>query len=427
MNLPKLARIALGAALLVFSSSAVLAKKSDKAENEYPNATRSEPKTSMSASESRDLSKAADLVNDGENDKALPLIEKVLAGRKVGTYAQAFAQQLLGRVYWDQEQEEQALAATSKAIELDALPNNAHFGLMYQLAQMQVQTEKYADALKTLDRFKSETGVENPDQIALLGNIYYRLEKYQEAADTMKRAIAASSEPKESWNQILMASLFELDQYGEAAKVIQAQLAKTPDDIKLIKQLATVYINDDKYPQAIEVLSKAKEKGLITSQEDYVQLAKLYANAEKPKESAATLKEGIASGKVTPDYEVNKLLGDVCGQAEDEACAIDAYQKASAQSTDGNADYQLGYMLFYADRGAEAKVALERAIKKGGLRQEGEAYVILGDVESYSDNEAAALAAWQKAQAFPSTKAMADQRIKAIRSGVKLKRSSKSK
>ena len=84
-------------------------------------------------------------------------------------------------------------------------------------------------------------------------------------------------------------------------------------------------------------------------------------------------------------------------------------------------------MLFYADRGAEAKVALERAIKKGGLRQEGEAYVILGDVESYSDNEAAALAAWQKAQAFPSTKAMADQRIKAIRSGVKLKRSSKSK
>ncbi|MFZ1224733.1 MAG: hypothetical protein WAR01_16020, partial [Dokdonella sp.] len=234
MNLPKLARIALGAALLVFSSSAVLAKKSDKAENEYPNATRSEPKTNMSSSESRDLSKAADLVNDGENDKALPLIEKVLAGRKVGAYAQAFAQQLLGRVYWDQEQEEQALAATSKAIELDALPNNAHFGLMYQLAQMQVQTEKYAEALKTLDRFKSETGVESPDQIALLGNIYYRLEKYQEAADTMKRAIAASSEPKESWNQILMASLFELDQYAEAAKVIEAQLAKTPDDIKLI-------------------------------------------------------------------------------------------------------------------------------------------------------------------------------------------------
>ena len=428
MKFPKLARIALCATVLVFSSSAVLAaKKQAKPENEYPKATRSDPKATMSASESRELSKAADLVNDGKNDEAMPLIEKALAGKKVGAYAEAFSQQLLGRIYWDEDKEDQALAATSKAIELNALPNNAHFGLMYQLAQMQVQTEKYAEAQKTLERFKAETGTETSDQIALLGNIYYRLEKYQEAADTMKRAIASSNEPKESWNQILMASLFELDQYGEAARVVQAQLVKTPDDIKLLKQLATIYINDDKYPQAIEVLSKAKEKGLITSKEDYIQLAKLYANADKPKESAATLKEGIASGKVPADYEVNKLLGDVCSQAEDEPCAIDAYEKASAQAPDGNADYQLGYMLFYAERLPEAKTALERAIKKGGLRQEGEAYVILGDVESYSNNEPAALAAWQKAQGYPSTKAMADQRIKAIRSGVKLKRSEKKK
>lgn len=427
MKFPKLAHIALCAAVLVFSSSAALAKKQTKAVSEYPNSTRSDPKAVMSASESRELSKAADLVNDGKNDEALPLIEKALAGKKIGGYAEAFAQQLLGRVYWDQDKEDQALAATSKAIELDALPNNSHFSLMYQLAQMQVQTEQYADALKTLDRFKTEAGVETPDQIALLGNIYYRLDKYPEAIDAMKRAIAASDEPKESWNQILIASMFELDQYAEAADVVKAQLAKSPDDVTLLKQLATIYINDDKYPQAIEVLSKAKEKGLITSKEDYLQLAKLYANADQPKESAATLKEGMANGTISADFEVNKLLGDVCSQAEDDACAIEAYEKASAQSTDGNVDYQLGYLLFYSDRGAEAKAALERAIKKGGLRQEGEAYIILGDVESYANNESAALAAWQKAQGFPSTKVMADQRIKAIRSGVKIKRSGNKK
>ena len=427
MKFPKLARIALCAGVLMFSSSAALAKKPAKVVNEYPNATRVDPKAVMSASESRDLSKAADLVNDGKDDQALPLIEKALAGKKVGGYAEAFAQQLLGRIYWDQDKEEQALAATSKAIELNALPNNSHFALMYQLAQMQVQSEKYAEALKTLDRFKTEAGVETPEQIALLGNIYYRLDKYPEAIDAMKRAIAASDKPQESWNQILIASMFELDQYAEAADIVKAQLAKSPDDVKLIKQLATIYINDDKYPQAIDVLSKAKEKGLIASKEDYLQLAKLYANAEKPKEAAATLKEGMANGKLSSDFEVNKLLGDVCSQAEDDACAIEAYGKASAQSTDGNVDYQLGYMLFYADRGAEAKVALERAIKKGGLSQEGEAYLILGDIESYANNDTAALAAWRKAQAFPSAKTMADQRIKVIGSGVKLKRPGKTK
>lgn len=427
MKFLKLARIALCAAMLVFASTAVLAKKSSKAEEDYPNATRSAPKASMSSREERSLSKATDLVNDGKDEEALPLIQKALENKKIGAYAEAFAQQLLARVYWDQEKEEQAITATARAIELDSLPNNAHYGLMYQLAQFQVQMEKYDDALATLERFKKETGGENEEQIALLGNIYYRLDKYQEAADTMKRAIAASAEPKESWNQILMASLFELDNYGEAANVLKAQLAKKPDDIKLLKQLATVYINGDNYPEAIGVLSKAKEKGLINSSDDYVQLAKLYANAEKPKEAAATLKEGMDKGIVESSYENTKLLGDVCNQAEDDVCAIQAYEKASAQSKDGNADYQLGYMLFYAERGQEAKTALDRAIKKGGLRQEGEAYILLGDIESYADNNAAALAAWQKAEGFPSTKTMAAQRIKVIKSGVKLKRTSNKK
>ncbi len=427
MKFLKLARIALCAAMLVFVSTAAAAKKDSEPVNEYPSATRSDPKASMSSREQRDLSKATDLVNDGKNEEAQPLIEKALSDKKIGPYAEAFAQQLLGRIYWDQDKEEQALVATKKAVDLDALPNNAHFGLMYQLAQMQVQVEKYDDALATLARFNKETGAESADQIALLGNIYYRLDKFQEAADTMKRAIAASEEPKESWNQILMASLFETDQYDEAANVLKAQIAKKPDDIKLLKQLATVYINGDKYPQAIELLSTAKQKGLINSADDYVQLAKLYANAEKPKDAAATLKEGMSKGIVESNYENNKLLGDVCNQAEDDPCAIEAYEKASAQSTDGNSDYQLGYMLFYAERGPEAKIALDRAIKKGGLRQEGEAYILLGDIESYADNNAAALAAWQKAETFPSTKTMAAQRIKVIRSGVKLKRTIKKK
>ena len=425
MKFFKLARIALCAAVLVFSSTALQAAKKDKQENRYPKATRAEPKTNMSSREQHDLSKATDLVNDGKDDEALPLILKALENKKIGAYAEAYTQQLLARVYWDQEKEDQAIEANKRAIELDALPNNSHYDLMYQLAQFQVQTEKYDDALATLARFKKETGDENAEQLALLGNIYYRLDKYQEAADTMKKAIAASPEPKESWNQILMASLFELDQYDEAAKVVNEQLSKNPKDIKLIKQLATIYVNGDKYPQAIEILSKAKNDGLIASSEDYMQLAKLYANADKPKEAAATLKEGMAKGVVATSFEANKLLGDVCSQAEDDPCAIEAYGKASAQATDGNIDYQLGYMLFYSERNAEAKQALERAIKRGGLRQEGEAYVLLGDIESYSSNDAAALAAWRKAEAFPSAKTMAAQRIKAVQSGVKLKRTTK--
>lgn len=426
MKLFRLAQFALCATALLFTSTALYAAREDKTKDEFPNATRTSPKASMSSREQRDLGKATDLVNDGDIEQALPLVEKALQNEKIGGYAEAFAQQLLARIYWDQEKDEQAIAASKRAIELDALPNNAHYQVMYQLAQFQVQVEKYEDALATLDRFSKETGGgESADQLALRGNIYYRLDRFQEAIDTIKKAIAASPEPNESWNQILMASFFELDQYDEAAAVVNAQLSKNPKDIKLIKQLATIYVNGDKYPQAIAVLSKAKADGLIASSEDYEQLARLYANADQPKEAAATLREGMSKGIVADSFENNKLLGDVCSQADDDACAIEAYGKASAQSKDGNIDYQLGYLLFYSERGAEAKQALERAIQRGGLNQEGEAYILLGDIESYADNQQAALAAWRKAETYPSTKTMAAQRIKAIQSGVKLKRSNK--
>lgn len=425
MKFSRLARIALCAAVLLFSSAAVHAQKKAKAVNDYPNATRAEPKAVMSQREQKDLSKASDLVNDDKGAEALPIIEKVLENAKISKYAEAFGQQLVGRIYWDQDKEDEAIAATSKAIDSDGLPNNNHFGLMYQLAQMQVQSEKYADALVTLDRFEKETGKVGADQFALKGNVHYRLEKYPEAIDSMKKAIAASETPNESWNQILMASYFELDQYDEAAKLAQELIAKNPGDIKQIKQLATIYINADNYPKAIEVLSKAKNDGLITGSDDYMQLAKLYGSADKPKEASAVLKEGLDKGIVKPALDVYRLQGDLCSQYDDDACSIEAYGKASPMATDGNVDYQLGYMLYYADRNTEAKAALDRAISKGGLRQEGEAYVLKGDVESAAGNDSSALASWKKAATYPSAKAMAEQRIKATQTGVKLKRPTK--
>ena len=184
----------------------------------------------------------------------------------------------------------------------------------------------------------------------------------------MKQALAKTDTPNESWNQILMASYYELDQYDEAAALVQQQLAKNPDDFRLMKQLATIYVNGDKYPQAIEVLSKAKSKGLITSNDDYLQLAKLYANADKPRKLPRRSRKGPTRAR-KPSLESYRLLGDVCSQKDDDACTIDAYSKASPFATDGNVDYQLGYYLYYADRVSEAKEALTRAISRGGLRQ----------------------------------------------------------
>lgn len=401
------------------------ASAKDKKPNEYPNATRKDPKVSMSERDQRSLNKATDLVNEGKGAEAEPTIRKVLEDNKSSKYAQAFAHQLLAQVYWDQDKGEQAISEYKAAIALDALPNDGQFQLIYALAQTQVQEEKYQDALVTLADWEKQTGKQSADELALKANVYYRLDQYQPAIDAMKKAMSMTDEVNDSWTQILMASYFELDQYDEAAKIVQEQLAKDPGNKKLINQLATIYIQGDKTQQALDVLSKAKAQGMVTSSEDYVQLAKLYSIADKPKDAAAVMKEGFAKGVIEANYDNYKLQGDVCTQAEDDPCAIEGYTKAAPLAKDGNVDYQLGYLLYYGEKSADAIKSLDSAISRGGLRQEGEAYLLRGDAKNDLGQDSAALADWRKAAGYASTKAMAEQRIKAATGGVKIKRARK--
>ncbi|MEO5626464.1 MAG: tetratricopeptide repeat protein [Dokdonella sp.] len=399
--------------------------KPDKAANEYPNATRTEPKLDMSSGDQRELNKAADLVNDNKAAEAQPVLDKVIANDHSSKYAQAFAHQLQAQVYWDQDKGDQAIAEYRKAIAFDAMPNASQFQMVYALAQAQLQQEKYPDALATLADWEKLTGKQSADELAVKANAYYRTDQFQLAVDTMKKALSMTDKPADSWTQILMASYFELNQYDQAAEVVQQQLGKDPNNKKLINQLATIYIQGDKPQKALELMAKAKSQGQITTSEDYVQLAKLQASAEKPKDAAATMKEGFSKGTIQPTYDTNKLLGDVCTQAEDDACAIDGYSKASPMAKDGNVDYQLGYLLFYSGKSKEAIDALNRAITRGSLRQEGEAYLLRGDAENDLDQNAAAMADWNKALTHSTTKTMAAQRIKAAQGGVKIQRAKK--
>jgi predicted Zn-dependent protease len=214
-----------------------------------------------------------------------------------------------------------------------------------------------------------------------------------------------------------MASYAELDQYDQAAAILEQQLAKNPNDAKLTTQLATVYVKAKQDQKAVDLLAGAKQKGLLTSENDYKLMTQLYDQLDKSKEGAAVLAEGLQKNIVKPSYENYKLLGDSYALANDDPHAIEAYAKASPLAQDGNVDYVRGSLLMNNDRGKEAVEALRQAVAKGGLKQPGEAYILLGDAQNYQNDSKGAMAAWEKAKAYPSTKTMAEQRLKTQRGG----------
>jgi tetratricopeptide (TPR) repeat protein len=237
------------------------------------------------------------------------------------------------------------------------------------------------------------------------------MERFQDAIDAMNKAIAASPEPQESWMQILMAAYFELDQPGEAAKIAEGLLAKKPDDIKLARNLANIYLQADMNDRAIAVLEGLRAKGTLTDEKDVTQLYQLYHYAEKESEAIATITNGLASGVLKPGLAVYRALAEAHYFSDQIPAAIDAYKQAASFAKDGEISLNTARLLVEEERWADAKTMVQDALQKG-VKRPGDAYVILGAVEIGLNNRNAAIAAYKAAAKYPETKTSAESWLK---------------
>jgi len=354
------------------------ADKKTKEEVLFPNATRKDPKNDMSSSSvQKDLQKALDLLNDNKADEAAPLLQKIVDDPKAGKYAHALALQGQGQVAYDKQDNAGAIKAWRAAYDQDALPNNQQFPLLMNIANLQQQEEKYQDSLTTLDEYFKATGGGKAEAYALQGNDYYRLDKYQQAIDSITKAQSMTDKPNDNWNQILMASYAGLDQYDKAGAILEKQLAQHPGDAKIVEQAVKVYVNGRQFDKAQALLDQ-----------------------NKTSLSNDTL------------YQLYRAIGAGYSQEKDgDAKAIDAFAKASPLAKTGEVDYYRGSLLLNNDRAKEATQVIQQAITKGGLKETGKAYLMLGDAYNQIDDLPHAREAWTKAKGYPDSQKAAEQRL----------------
>lgn len=398
-----------------------------RAEKPYPNATREEPRTNIARGNATKVNKAYELINEGEYARARALLEEVRNGDRATPYEKAIAAVGIGNIAWEEDDPEQAISLTREAVASNALNNETHFNAMLSVAQMALMDERYDLALEYIDRWLAESGNRTGDALAVRGNALYRLERYPEAVTAMKEAIGLVPEPSDSWNQLLLGSLIESEQYDEAARIARERLAKEPDNKNLVRTIAGIYLDLDRHDEALAVMEDAKSRGLLTEEADLRQLYQMYNFTGRPEKASVVINEGLAAGILKADEATLKGLADSyalsaeSAPAESEqqkalwAQAADAYGRAAALSSKGELDFQRGHMLYELERFAESKESMATALRKGGLTREGEAWILLGNAELELGNRAAAIAAYEKARNFPSTRTMAENWLKSAR------------
>lgn len=333
---------------------------------QYPGATRKPAVTKASAKAAPKLQKMLKLYNEEKGAEARALADEIIGTETFNAYDRAFSAQLAAQMAYEAEDVNGAIAYLDKALAFDGLDNNGHFNAMLMKAQLQLQEEKYAEGLATVDRFLRESGSQKPEHLVLKGNALYRMEKYPEAIAVLKQAVDASPEPRQDWQQMLMAAYSEAGQNDQAVAMAEKVAAKSPSDKRTQMNLAAIYLQSEKYDQAAAVLEKLRAAGQFTEDRDYRQLYSTYLNSEgKEKQAAAVIKDGLDKGVLKPDHQAYLALAQAYYFSEQTGPAIEAYRKAAPLDDDGETYLNLARLLWQESRIPEAKEAAKQAIAKG--------------------------------------------------------------
>lgn len=346
-------------------------KKSQKAEQLFPQATREEPGTQASRKLGKKLQKMIDAYNKDDFAQTRTLADEILADADANTYDKALSAQLASQAAYNLDDTAATKAYLQQVLEFNGLDNNGHYQSMLMLAQLQLADDEIEPGLATLERYLTETGSTKPDDLVLKGQALYQAERYQEAIPVLKQAVEASPEPKDSWVQLLMACYAETNQHGEAIALAETLAAKNPADKKAQTNLATVYSQADQMEKAAGVMEKLRAAGQLTEEREYRQLYITYANMEgREKDVIAVISEGMQKGVLKPDYQTHLALAQSYYYSDQIDKAIEHWQQAAPQSKDGETYLNLARVLWQEGKTAEAKQAAQQALAKGVRKPE---------------------------------------------------------
>ncbi|HKT29409.1 tetratricopeptide repeat protein [Dyella sp.] len=416
-----------GAALaLMLASTPALASDNSsgdqqKAAPQYPNATRKEPKLDLTDKKEQEaLNKGLDAAQANNKDQATQLLQPLIDNSK-SKYVQAMALQGLARVHAMNNDLPGAIDLLKRSLDNGVMPNDAYFQLEYELATFYVLNQQYQPAIDQVEKWRAEGKKETPESYALEGEAYYRLQKYPEAITAIKKAQSMTDKPDPRWNQLLMLAYNDSGQKDKAAEIAKQAAAASPTDPTSFHNALSLDIQMQKYDDALKLMEDGRSKGLLTTESDYVTLAKLYMNKAQDQstqdpgpltdKAVEVLQEGITKGVVKPSADNYMLMGDAHMIGGDANAAADAYQKAMPLASDGEPAYKAGVALVTQNEFSKAKPLLQQAISKG-VKHKGKAYMALAQANIGLKDKAAAAEAVLEAEKDPETKAQAQKWLK---------------
>lgn len=368
---------------------------------------------------------AYDLYSADKIDEAIALLRDI---ETKTDYDRAYIDRFLGNILAGQEgQMAESMKLIKKAVDSNELNPQDHQQALQLLADLNMQSKKYKEALAGYKAWMEYTSWEEPQLYVRMGQASMELEKYADVVTYADNAIALyDKKGKLDKNPYLLklGSYFERKQYKNSIKVLEEVVVKFPKETKFWSQLGMFYMMVEDYDKALATMETAYVNGYLEKANDYKAISQLYYNNDIPYKSAKVLEKYINDGTIKREKRMVIQLANSYRMAKHYDLAAKYYGEAGKMSGDGDMYRRQASMYLLQEKYAPAIKAANAALK-AGVKEKGAVNMMIAEAYLYQKNLKNAYKYSVRATKDPKTKKMASSwssyiKDKATRLGVKL-------
>jgi tetratricopeptide (TPR) repeat protein len=364
------------------------------------------------------VGEAQALIEAEDYDGARVIVAETLTRRRLSTYEQAHLLNIRGYTWYEQEDLARAIASYDEALALPDLPASMLITLRLTLGQVQLVSENYPAAEGHLRVLLTLEGQDTGNNKALLAASLIGQERHAEALDPLIDAIASEEAReggivRESWLSMLTSVYYELGDYASMRDVVEKLVLLYPRQ-QYVMNLAALHGELGDSEKQLALIESLNDDDRLHRNAQLVMLVNLLLGAELPYQAAQLLDRGIESGEIESTVRNLELLSQAWYLSAETGRAIAPLETAAEMSESGEIYLRLARLHMDAYQWAEAEQAAEAALDKGGLKEEGQAWLLRGMADVRLKRFTEASRQFKRAADFEETEEYARQWIRYV-------------
>jgi len=290
------------------------------------------------------------------------------------------------------------------AVGPDVLNTPDQGGGLKLLADLQMQTKDYKNALKNYYAWMEFTGKDDGNTWVKIAQANYELKQLAKMIVPADKAIAAFGDtPNQNPYILKLTSYYERKKYKEAISVLETVILIFPENKSWWSQLPMFYLLVENYPKALQTLDLAYKQGFLEKESQFKTLANLYSSSEAPYKAAMLLEKHIASGEITRDDKNISALANAWHAAQHISTAAKYYGELAKLTNEAKHYRKQGMLLKQDEQFNKAIPALQKALELG-IKNKGRIYMSIAESYFYLEKYKKAYAAINKAMEDPKSR-----------------------